>query len=1075
MKIITLKNEKFPDDALFDVLNRDAALWVSSDAAQSSSEIDMLANLMLLPWKLVLCEITTTELYSTLDSSAQKTELIEHRGFHHLVCADPSTRPLPSRALPIYFLNGHDEAQDILESSRLSGIASKRRRLNMLDRLLGASPKRLVLIGKDLVQVLDQLEEMWQSDFRSLLTIVTLAPIDIEYVESRCHDLAALSSLSIVSTSLDKFAPDVIRRGLSQLPDTKIVLRVRDSEGSISEVDVTSAELPEQPILDHFDVIKSRDLRNLTESDLTIDDIDDFFGRGNFSWRPYAAGLPWIQDQSSEKTLINALLKKSKEGSESTKVFYIVSEGGAGGTTLARYLAFSAAASGFPTLLAKPDLYAPNATELVSFINRVRTMNVDSQKPSDNNKSNGSWIETPWLIVLDRSQWDGQEQQIGAFLSEINRSGRSVVVLKVLGTFVPSDLIPVNEIAYLSHELDREDVVSLGTHLNKFLKPFGRGKNHAEWEQFWDLHKPDINNTIAAFWVTLDFWLRGLINIGDSVQEWLLKQFKQCPIENDVRKVVLEIAALTIERRSVPEQLLTLPQSTLRPLSVILEELRSDVPSFALIRQSLQDGRLWAMAHDVLGRYLINACYQDRKLMDDLGLYNIQSPTELRLHLIGTLTRRSEIGENRFRAYAVQFAVKTLKLDDEGNAEFFQFWREVIRMLDEFPPSIRDSSRAFNHHVAISRRRVAQIDVFDSSVDEKREQLKLAVTQLEYAILRIDETHDDESNLNLYNSLALTYQDLAALESNEGGSADQIADLLFKANDATLSALKESPNNPYVLETAAKNLIQQGSIDDSVKVSCAAESLGYVFQAARLENSSTRQYKLAKLASQALSLLRNTDAGPEIERMIAAENPMGFLAAAWLKLTKEVNEVTASLVEQVSEEAARAALEILSEAPRHWLIVRLQYDIVSILEPRQFERQLRLLDELDGIAAYRMSLQLRLNQAILLHLVGRHSDANSRFKGLRREIQNRNEIVEVPENLKWLVGSDGETKYLCTARVVDSVGYRSFAQVSELKNAVVPFIAQDFGTQKMPTGMTFKCNINFGAMGPFIKPPIKVR
>lgn len=1076
MKNITLRYSNLPDGALFDVLNRDAALWVSAGVDQSPASLQLIARLMLLPWTMVLCESSSVELISALnDAAAETNALVQHRGFLHLVGADPSTRQLPARALPIYLLNGRDGVPDRAESSGLAGMAALRRRLNMLERLQSASPKRLVLIGQDVKPVLDQLEDMWRSDFRSLLTFVAPAEVDLEEIEQRCEGLADLSSISIVAASVDDFALDVTARSLALLPDANVVLRIRDAEGNISELDVTQAELPEQPILDHFDVIKSKDLRRLTESDLTIEDIDGFFGRGNHSWRAYAAGLPWIQDYSCEKTLINALQRGAREGIDANKVFYVISEAGAGGTTLARQLAFDAASKGFPTLLAKPHVYEPNATEVVSFLNRVRALAGDGAGVPIDLEKVAEWAETPWLIVFDRNQWDGQEQQIGAFLSEVTRSGRSVILLKVVGSFVPQDLPPGKEIAFLSHELDRKQVISLGEHLNKYLKPFGRGKNQSDWENFWEQHKPDIDNTIAAFWVTLDFWLRGLIDLGVSVQSWLLDQFKNCPVESDVRRTLLEIAVLTIERRSVPEQLLAVPTSTLLPLSVVLENLRAEIPALALVRQTVPDGRSWAMAHDVLGRYLINACYHDRPLMEELGLQNIQSPTELRLYLIGSLTRRVEIGERRFLAYAVQFAVKTLKLDEEGNAEFFPFWREVLGILERFPQAIRDSSRTFNHHVAISRRRVAKSDVFGCSVGEKREQIQKAIDQIEFALFRLDAAHGEESSLNLYNSLALAYQDFAALELREGGSADVVAALRAKANEATLSALRESPTNPYVLETAAKNLIQQGRLDNTVKVSSAAESLGYVFQAARLDNSSARQYQLGKLATEALELLREDGAAEEVEKMRAAGNPMGFLAAAWLELTKGHGEIGTASTEEFSPECARHALDVLMNAPRHWLIVKLQYDIVCMLEPRGFEQQLRLLDELDATAAYRLSLQLRLNQAILLHLLGRHLDGNLKFKGLRGDIKAGNEIVAVPDQLRWLVGQDGRTKLLCSARVVDNIGYRPLAQVVELKNAQVPFIAQDFGGQRMPPGMSFKCYITFGAMGPFIKPPLQAR
>jgi len=1073
MKKLTLINSKLPDEALFDLLNRDAALWVSTAIESSSASIDLIARLMLLPWKLVLCESSSVELVTALNTiAAEPGSLYLHRGFLHLLGVDPSSRQLPSRALPIYLLNGRDDAIDREESSSLSGMSALRRRLNMIERLQSSAPKRVIVIGPNLLPVIEQLEDLWRSDFRSLLTFVAPAGNDIEIISQHCEKLADISSISLVATSIDKFSKDVTERGIKQLPDANFVLRIRDENENIKDVDVTAAELPEQPILDNFEIIKSNNLRRLTEADLSIEDIDGFFGRQSKSWRAYAAGLPWIYDASCSRILLKSLGKALREGVDANSVLYVSSESGAGGTTLARYLAFEAASEGYPTLLVKSHVFEPDATEVVSFINRVQAITVGEKGHVDASKQISRNNEIPWLLVCDREQWDGKEVQISGFLAEITRSGRPVILLKVLGPVHSSSCPPGKEIASLTHELDRNQVISIGGHLNRFLKPFGRGKKESDWERFWEQHKPDIDTSIAAFWVTLDFWLRGLIDLGETVQSWLIKQFKQQTLSADVQTILLEISALTIERRSIPEYLLHQPTSTLRPLSVVLEEIRVDMPGLALIRQTTNDGRLWAMAHDVLGRYLLNACYHDRILMNDLGFKHIESSVELRLHLIGSITRRVEIGERRFLPYAVQFAVKTLKLDDEGNAEFYQYWREVFRILEAFPQSVRETSRTFNHHVAISRRRVAQSDMFGCTVQEKRELLQKAIEQIEFSLFRLDETYGDESNLNLYNSLALAYQDMATLELREGCSNDIVSALRAKANEATLNALRENPTNSYVLETAAKNLIQQGRLDRKVKISSAAESLGYVFQATNLENSNARQYQLGKLANEALLLLRDEGSGAEIENMKAAGEVMGFLAAAWIELTKDQSQVVKASTSEFSSERAASSLEILKTAPRHWLVVKLQYDIVCVLEPYGFEEQLGLLDELDAMGSYRLPMQLRLNRAILLHLVGRHADANLTFRNVRWDIKAQNEIVSVPENLRWLVGKDGETRLLCTARIVDDIGYRPSAQVFDLKNAQIPFTPQDFGGKKMPVGMTFKCHINFGAMGPFIKPPV---
>lgn len=1077
MEKITLINHKLPDDTLFDLISRDAALWVCDNSVIGAEQISLLARLMVLPWKVVLCESPDAALITEVENfGAYQDELSRHRGFVHIVASDPSTRKLPARALPIYLLNGRSDSQERAESPKLKGMAASRRKFNMIERLEATLPKRVVVVGADVDEVAEQLSELWESEFRALITFVVPETVIPETITEHFESVADISSISIVHSPFKKFAEYTLDRCSKVLPDSKISIMVQEPTGERVESDITSAELVEQPLLDKFEIIKSNNLHGVSPNDLSEDDLNTFFDKSQHSWRAYSAGLPWMPDQSVKRKLLRALRKVSKEGSDGNSILYLISEPGAGGTTIARALAFEAAKAGFPTLLAKAQVYEPNATEITSFLHRALSC-INKGRPSDQPPNVAENFETPWLLVFDRDQWDGQEQAIGPFLAEMKRSGRSVVILKVLGQVVPSEFYNVpktRELWSLSHELTRNEVIALGSHLNKYLQPLGRTKGENDWIQFWEEHKPDIDTSTAAFWVILEFWLKGFVRLGESIQSWMVRQFKENSLSVEERLIVLEIAALTAERRAIPEQLFLMPEKQKRPLSVILENIRVELPGLALIRQDTPNGRFWAMAHDILGRYLINAVYYDRPLLEQLNLAKIQSPIELRLFFISRLTKRSALGEPRFTDFTTQFALKTLKLDERyGNAEFFYFWRDIIEILEKFPKSVSETNRTFIHHVAISRRRVAKMEQFAASIEEKRDQLHKSINQLDFAITSLDEKHDGESNLNLYNSLALAYQDLSSLELEQGSSSDLVIDLREKASAATLNALKENPNSPFVLETAAKDLLQRGRLDAVETINCAAQALGYIFQATALENSDARQLQLSKLATSALQLLHTGEAGTKIEDMVASGNPMGFLAKAWLVLTKGHGKISARTVSEFPKLSMQLALDVLNEAPRHWILIRIEYDLLVALEPTKFEAQLHLLDELDSIRLYRVPLQLRLEQLLLFYMVGRYHEANKLFMGLRGDIKRQNCIVTVPDRLRWLVGPDQRTKLLCNARVSEYYdGYRSRAQVRELRDAMVPFIPQDFGSQRMAPGQRFRCHITFGAMGPFIKAPL---
>ena len=1076
MEKIVLISKEIPDDVLFDLMNRDAALWMCEKSLHDEENINLLSRLIVLPWKVVLCEATNSDLIKKIEEyGALEDELSRYRGFVHIVASNPNVRQLPERALPVYLLNGRSDYEEISESPNLTGISSMRRRLNMIERLETSMPKRIVIVGTDVNDAADQLAELWGTEFRAFITFIIPETIATESISAHFESVAGLSSISIVYSDLNLFADKIIQRCKEILPDSKISIVVQIPSGDKIEADITNAELIEQPISLKYDIIKSKDLFTIPPDNLSKEDFYTFFDKSQHSWRAYSAGLPWIADQSIKKDLFNSISRVVENGADENCILYIVSEPGAGGTTIARALAFEAAKLGVPTLIAKPEVNEPNATEVTSFLYRA-LLSINNELLRKNNNKVDAPIEIPWLIVFDRDQWDGQEQAIAPFWSEIKRSGRPVVILKVLGQSIPPEFfnIPkIKEICSLSHELDKNDVLSLGKHLNKYLQQFGLAKSESEWIRFWGEHRTDIDPGIAAFWIILEFWLKGLVNIGESIPSWMVSQFKSHSITDEDRLILLKIAALASERRAVPEQILPIPKQQSLPLSVILENIRFEAPGLALVRQDTSIGRFWGIAHDILGRYLINGVFYDRPLLEQLNLTKFQNPVELRLFFISEVTKHPSIGETRFINFATQFALKTLKLDERfGNAEFFFYWREILLILENFPKSVTETNRAFNHHVAISRRRVAKMEQFDTTTKEKREQLQKAIKQIEFS-LHLNNDQGDDTDLNLYNSLALAYQDLASLELSIGGVSELVKDLRRKASEATLHALSENPNNSYVLETAAKDLLQKGQLDTEDTINSASQALGYIFQATVLENSQARQHQLNKLSTTALNLLRDSEADKQIEAMISSGKPFGFLAKAWLELTKGLPEISANMISEFPPESMRSALEILKEAPRHWILIRVEYDLLSALEPMNFQVQLHLLDELDSISSFKMPLQLFLERTLLLYMVGRYHEGNNEYFSLRKEIKKQNAIVSVPERLRWLLAPNQNEKLLCNAQVIESQGgYRSWAKIRELQNAMVPFIPQEFGGTRLAPGQRFRCHITFGAMGPFLKAPL---
>ena len=80
-----------------------------------------------------------------------------------------------------------------------------------------------------------------------------------------------------------------------------------------------------------YSLIEERHLTPLTPTELSEQDFIDFFRDPEASWRPYAAGLPWVRDPEVHGALARHLKRLDSLGSEENVVAFIASESGAEG------------------------------------------------------------------------------------------------------------------------------------------------------------------------------------------------------------------------------------------------------------------------------------------------------------------------------------------------------------------------------------------------------------------------------------------------------------------------------------------------------------------------------------------------------------------------------------------------------------------------------------------------------------------------------------------------------------------------------------------------------------------------
>jgi hypothetical protein len=869
-----LDHPRIPANLVRYIASRDAALWLA-DTIDRPEDVAIAADLISLPWGLVLCESSSTELLKAVNERNQSSDWAARtRGFLHVVANDAQDLTLPQRALPLYMLNGRADGVGA-EGVKPGRQAALRRRLNHIDKLVRSRPTLLVIVSRGGEQPFDDFVAQWQEGFRSYVWIAVTNDSDQGRVDEWLRSPEAPPSVDYSVLPLSDVVKQLHSAVHAQTGEGRIVVRLRTPAGERRDVDITDCELIEQPILEHYDLVQAKHLQHLQPSDLTTEDVQQFFDRSYHSWKPYAAGMPWPREPGAFIQVRRALERASREGADANRLFYIQSEPGAGGTTFARSIAYAVANEAYPTLLARQAPFRPDATEVESFLHRVWQKNLD---PSD---ATPRQREPAWFVVFDAGHREGLDQGLRHFLGDITRRGRSVVVLVVVSDDSSGDLQntrDVKNLGVLRHEMSSDEAQSLGIHLNRFLAPHGKTRTESEWGRFWEENRPHLDVPIASFWIALEFWLRGHLDLGESIQQWLYRQFRKLKCSNDVRLLLLEVAALTVEREPLPEGLMNLDPNERLPQSVMLEEIRTSAPALALLREGFGTMRCWALAHTTIARYLLESVFRDRQMLHELSLDAAAHPVELRLLLLGRIARRSELAYEPYRPLALDFAVRILKLDRDAGVEFFRYWREVLRILRSVPSALSNTSRTFNHHLAISERRAAtNLQDFDAGLDERQELLESAIQHIEHALVIPVRAADDESSLNLFNSLSLAYQNLAELEREQGASDDVIKRLRAKATEAARRAQQEHSTNSYVLETLARNLLQDAELFADGAVENAVEALGYVYQAVQLERSEQRQVQLTKLARKALRLLKGPSAGPQIEALSSRGNPFGIL------------------------------------------------------------------------------------------------------------------------------------------------------------------------------------------------------
>ena len=1062
-----ISTDSLPDNLLSAIGNRDISLWLHR--VPNSLDAESIADFIKLPWREVFITDAEPDLIRELgrDSDA---DLVRKRGFLQLIQSDPSQIVLPPRSLPVYLLDGEELGDP--EFDRIL------RHMSMLGELRRSNIRRVLVISDEDATPPQELSGLLDASFHPYITFVSATERGTAQASAWSESTAAGPPKQLVRLAPVDFVQQLTRRYSESYIDDTTLIRMRTARGNTVLVDLSDADDIERPILTYYDIIKERDLASVSPEELTEDEFSAFFEGGQSSWRPFAARVPWPQDQKAFSGLEKILHQLDTVGASENKIAYIASEPGAGGTTLARQLAWMAASQGYPTLVAKSVPFLPDALSVVGFLNRTIDAAVspkaEASSPENDNIEERHLYETPWVIVFDRSHWEQREGELRHFLAEIQRSGRPAAVLLVTGPFKPLSLYVeavATEIAVLTHIIDASDAIRLGRHLNVFLRAFGKDRPSEEWMRFYQQHNVRHLGSRTAFWVALSFWLRTSQDISGTIQEWIYRIFTEYAESPEMKCALIEIAALSSERFSMSERLLPLSNDNW-PLALKLEDNSRNLAALGLGRVLVDGEKYWGLAHDILGRLLINALFHDYSARVELGYGEARDAEHLRFLALKRIAVKSAMAETRHRALADEFATTIFKVDPAHGAHAFAgIWREVLQALDQMPKLVRDGSRLFRHHTAISRRRIATLEgaIYNVRVEDQLVLLERAVDDIEYAITSVDRMPGDEPDLNLYNSLANAYLNLADVKALTLAPREEIMRLRVRANEATHRAYGENPTNPFVVETHIKNLLSIARAEPEGAVSSCLEALQAIYEALRGENVLLRTPQLARLAEQAMDILFAN--APSDSYDTEPQTTIDVLLWAWRILSSvDSTEIGGSLADLPLKTANEALTVLEHPAGKGDIqVLRLRYGILSAVRPIEFRNRIDLLENLQATDT-RLSPQLRLEYALLLYQVGRAVEGDERFLYLRRLWHNSEHFVRVPRPLDWLRDGESETLLTVQAIVGSDQSHRPMAKVHEFGNKLAPFRPEEFDVRAMRPGYRFRAQVSFGHNGPFLRP-----
>ncbi len=962
--------------------------------------------------------------------------------------------------LPIYEVNGTSRAGD--PEGRHGGSLARRMayKLGLIRRLESFSGRAIVIVGAKSTADLETLKTA--IDFVPSNNVVwVLWPWDVPIPKST--EFPGRVPLQFLRGSRTELAEALIEAGAPKpTPAAKLGIRYGQSTLELREDDLVGVD-------QDFVIIRASDFGVSTAAGAEASSLEQLWRLDSHDWTPFACDMvfrrhykPLSDSQDDLPQYVTSQLQALALSDRFINLtLTIPATSGSGITTAIRHAAFLAANSGFPTLLCKPSSQRFSVEKLGAFLTRLQERSREE-----------SGEDVPALIIFDR-QHRGIEQ-VSELATTLASRGRHAFIVEVIPPgALNADGSPERRpkgkhvtAREFRGVVDQNEIRGLAEHFSNIFEPLGRSiPTINDWFAYQESQSLQTisgeRSPESLFWVALRFFV-GEGNPHFDLAQWVGRAFDERVPEPKARVAVKYIAAFSSFGIAVPLVPLLRKVGTTKMLDT------SILPTLQDLSQS-EDLLQWGDSEEHLHDQTI--CFKHRliatQLLNQLG----SAGWDERLRECWGLLESLEASP-----LADGWLVETIVFE-ALRADRFDSVRlpAILETLDHIPTVIASRSAPTQHHwgraLGLQARQAEDITQKVAYYSQAIEKLALAADLAESERGR-------EHPRNIYNSLGVMRSELSRV-LRSSGDVERAEYFWRSAATAFESGLRLGSDNFVVLSSYARRLIEHArEIDDkSQALSEVASALSYLTQA---EEAASLADSLSAEDASYIQLERNnawrvvdpSEAERQIEAMVNAGEESGIILRAY----RVLENMTREGWQQGTGLQLQQAYDILTKANntsitnRSWRSVFLLYRVVSALQMRRFDFQLRLslLDQLDMLG-FRWHTGLRFAQAVLCYQTGDFIRGFNIFRTIRSGIVS-GDLQPLRLTSFWRDESQPMTPRQASVRIQRVTSdWVAYGEIPEMDSQLV--LARPRWFEIQPTiGDVRQCHILFEINGPLAVP-----